>query len=119
MEIDTYNSTFESCGEDVKIDVTSESETKIQLPSRDLSIDWARNIGKCCSFVVTVKGSDKLEGGRARPRVILGCDRGGFYREKQCKKGWTKQNLRKSTSKRCGCPFTLIGKKMRFLMNGL
>jgi len=49
--------------------------------------------------------------GRLKPRVILGCDRGGHYRENQNKKGWVNKGIRKSGSKRCGCPFAIKGQK--------
>ncbi|KAK8924045.1 hypothetical protein KSP39_PZI019437 [Platanthera zijinensis] len=98
-------------GHTPQVDVGSHFETDILFPSRGELVAWARNVGKGLGFAITIRSSDKLEGGRASPRVILGCDRAGFYRESQYKKGWVKQNLRKTTSKRCGCPFSLIGQR--------
>lgn len=78
--------------------------------SKEELVSWAQNIAKGLGFVLTVQGSDKITS-RLKPRVMLGCDRAGYYRETQRAKGWVRKNMRKSSSKRCGCPFSIKGQK--------
>ncbi|KAK8946845.1 hypothetical protein KSP39_PZI007199 [Platanthera zijinensis] len=97
-------------GEVFEVDVGSNFETQQLFPSKESLVDWVRIIGLSLGFVVTVKGSDKLTA-RMKPRVFLGCDRGGKYRDNQNRKNLVKKHCRKSSSKRCGCPFTVKGQK--------
>ncbi|KAK8946660.1 hypothetical protein KSP39_PZI007383 [Platanthera zijinensis] len=82
-------------------------QTKSIFASKEELIDWARKIGRSLSYVVTILGSDRVTD-RPRPRVLLGCDRAGYNRInlKQVRK-----NMRKTTSKKCGCPFQIRGQK--------
>lgn len=93
-----------------QLDVGKHFVTDVIFPSKEDLVGWARNVGRELGFVVIIQRADKLTG-RAKPRVILGCDRSGFPRSSQNKKGWVKKNLRKTSSKRCGCPFSLQGQR--------
>lgn len=70
---------------------------------REDLIAYVRDFGASQGYVVTIKKSRKDR------RVILGCDRGGVYRNRrkidECKR------KRKSTSRLINCPFEAIGKK--------
>ncbi|KAK8923744.1 hypothetical protein KSP39_PZI019685 [Platanthera zijinensis] len=90
-------------------DVGNHFVTDVIFPSKEDLVSWARNVGRELGFVVIIQRADKLTG-RAKPRVILGCDRSGFPRSSQNKR-WVKKNLRKTSSKRCGCPFSLQGQR--------
>ncbi|KAK3022741.1 hypothetical protein RJ639_045606, partial [Escallonia herrerae] len=70
---------------------------------REELIKYVRDFGASQGYVVTIKKS------RRDRRVILGCDRGGVYRNRrkieECKR------KRKASSRLINCPFEAIGKK--------
>ncbi|GKV25071.1 hypothetical protein SLEP1_g34567 [Rubroshorea leprosula] len=70
---------------------------------REDLIKHARDFGASQGYVVTIKKSRKDR------RVILGCDRGGVYRNRR-KIDETKRK-RKASSRLINCPFEAIGKK--------
>lgn len=70
---------------------------------REELIKYVRDFGANQGYVVTIKKSRKDR------RVILGCDRGGVYRNR-CKINESKRK-RKATSRLINCPFEAIGKK--------
>lgn len=70
---------------------------------REELIKYVRDFGANQGYVVTIKKS------RRDRRVILGCDRGGIYRNRR--KIDESQRKRKACSRLINCPFEAIGKK--------
>ncbi|KAJ8771228.1 hypothetical protein K2173_026097 [Erythroxylum novogranatense] len=70
---------------------------------REELVTYVRDFGASQGYVVTIKKSRKDK------RVILGCDRGGVYRNR-CKIDES-QRKRKACSRLINCPFEAIGKK--------
>ncbi|KAI4328118.1 hypothetical protein L6164_020500 [Bauhinia variegata] len=70
---------------------------------REDLIKYVRDFGANQGYVVTIKKSRKDR------RVILGCDRGGVYRNRR--KIDENKRKRKATSRLINCPFEAIGKK--------
>ncbi|XXG71065.1 hypothetical protein AAC387_Pa07g0400 [Persea americana] len=80
--------------------------------SRDALVNWARDVGKRNGSVIVIKVSNAARPG-IKARVVLVCERSGHY--KHCKtidEGPTKKKIEQTGSKKCGCPFTLKGKKL-------
>ena len=74
-------------------------------------MNWARDVRKRKGFVIVIKVSNATRP-VMKPRVVLACERRGHY--KHCKtndEGPTKKKIKQTGSKKCGCPFTLKGKK--------
>ncbi|XP_027363705.1 uncharacterized protein LOC113871114 [Abrus precatorius] len=71
--------------------------------NREDLIKHVRDFGANQGYVVTIKKSRKDR------RVILGCDRGGVYRNRR--KIDESKRKRKATSRLINCPFEAIGKK--------
>ncbi|KAK9943777.1 hypothetical protein M0R45_009374 [Rubus argutus] len=93
------------------MDYTSEFTTYEIFKSRDSMMLWACEAGKRNGFVVVTVRSD-LGGKSLKPRVTLGCERGGklkVHKDRFDKDG--KQRCG-TGSKKCGCPFTLKGEKL-------
>ncbi|XP_050386961.1 protein FAR1-RELATED SEQUENCE 11 isoform X1 [Argentina anserina] len=93
------------------MDFTSEFTTYEIFKSRESLMLWAREAGKRNGFVIVTVRSD-LGGKSLKPRVTLGCERGGKFKvhKERYEKG-EKQRCG-SGSKKCGCPFTLKGEKL-------
>ncbi|PON97055.1 Succinylglutamate-semialdehyde dehydrogenase [Trema orientale] len=70
---------------------------------REELIKYVRDFGASQGYVVTIKKSRKDR------RVILGCDRGGIYRNRR--KIDESKRKRKASSRLINCPFEAIGKK--------
>lgn len=70
---------------------------------REDLIKYVRDFGATQGYVVTIKKSRKDR------RVILGCDRGGVYRNRR--KIDESKRKRKASSRLINCPFEAIGKK--------
>jgi malonate-semialdehyde dehydrogenase (acetylating)/methylmalonate-semialdehyde dehydrogenase len=70
---------------------------------REDLIKYVRDFGADQGYVVTIKKSRKDR------RVILGCDRGGVYRNRR--KIDESKRKRKASSRLINCPFEAIGKK--------
>nr|XP_048335087.1 uncharacterized protein LOC107425045 isoform X2 [Ziziphus jujuba var. spinosa] len=70
---------------------------------REDLIKYVRDFGANQGYVVTIKKSRKDR------RVILGCDRGGVYRNRR--KIDESKRKRKASSRLINCPFEAIGKK--------
>ncbi len=68
--------------------------------------NWCREAGRRNGFVVVIKSSDAGTISK-KPRITLGCERGGTYRTKKEKRIKTACG-----TKKCGCPFALRGKKL-------
>lgn len=94
----------------VEVDVGIIFETQQIFSSRELLVEWVRGVGRSLGFIVTIKGSDKLTGWLT-PRVFLWYDRGRKHRDNQKRKDPVNNKCRQSSSKRCGCPFTIKGRK--------
>jgi len=76
------------------------------ISTRDELIQWVRGITFHLGFVVVTIRSDKATGKPGRKTyVLLGCERGGKYRK-------YKSDVQPSVSgtRKCDCPFKLIGK---------
>ena len=73
-------------------------------------IEWVREIGKRNGFVIVTLCSDNGVGGRA-PRLSLGCERGGKYRDRRKNKDkpMPEGKGRHTGTKKCECPFLLKG----------
>ncbi|XP_071913824.1 uncharacterized protein [Coffea arabica] len=91
----------------IQSDVTME---RLMLPpppgtfqDREELIKHVREFGASQGYVVTIKKS------RRDRRVILGCDRGGVYRNRR--KMDESKRKRKACSRLINCPFEAIGKK--------
>ena len=79
--------------------------------SRESLINWAREVGRRNGFIVVIKTSAAPNKRNKKPRLTLGCERSGTYRETRITKDGTGGKKMKQTgSKKCGCPFTLQGK---------
>ena len=78
--------------------------------SRDALIGWVRDIGKRNGLVIVTLTSDNGAGGRA-PRLKLGWERGGKYRDrrKNKEKPLPEGKGRQTGTKKCECPFLLKG----------
>ncbi|XP_040370465.1 uncharacterized protein LOC112186885 isoform X4 [Rosa chinensis] len=70
---------------------------------REDLIQYVRDFGASQGYVVTIKKSRKDR------RVILGCDRGGVYRNRR--KIDESKRKRKANSRLINCPFEAIGKR--------
>lgn len=70
---------------------------------REDLIKYVRDFGASQGYVVTIRKSRKDR------RVILGCDRGGVYRNRR--KIDESKRKRKASSRLINCPFEAIGKK--------
>ncbi|XP_022132678.1 uncharacterized protein LOC111005478 isoform X2 [Momordica charantia] len=74
-----------------------------RFQDREDLIKYVRDFGADQGYVVTIKKSRKDR------RVILGCDRGGVYRNRR--KIDESRRKRKASSRLINCPFEAIGKK--------
>lgn len=86
------------------------TEQQLMLPptpgtfqDREDLIKHVRDFGASQGYVVTIKKS------RRDRRVILGCDRGGVYRNRR--KIEESKRKRKASSRLINCPFEAIGKR--------
>ncbi|GJY70168.1 hypothetical protein Tco_0473150 [Tanacetum coccineum] len=72
-------------------------ETDTVFSSRDELLDWVRKTGYSVGYVVVIKTSKSNES------VTIQCDRSGISISK-------KKSTKNTGSKKCGCPFELVGK---------
>ncbi|KAL6277380.1 hypothetical protein ACE6H2_020981 [Prunus campanulata] len=90
-----------------QIEVTKQNKMLPPQPGtfedREDLIKYVRDFGASQGYVVTIKKSRKDR------RVILGCDRGGVYRNRR--KIDESKRKRKASSRLINCPFEAIGKK--------
>ncbi|KAF6157677.1 hypothetical protein GIB67_037250 [Kingdonia uniflora] len=95
----------------VQIDFTAAFTNDKAFKNRDDLIKWCHDIGKFGTVIVT-KRVDNFDSGRT-PRITLACERSEKFRlyKKDLEK--KTENPRKSSTKKCDCPFTLKGKKLR------
>ncbi|KAF6138873.1 hypothetical protein GIB67_018604 [Kingdonia uniflora] len=94
-------------------DCTDEFTTSKLFNGRDELLAWVRNVAMSLGTVLTIKKSQMSGKGRL-PRVLLHCDRSGFYGDRTAKKHKKDKNKNESSikkrifkSKRTGCPFDL------------
>ena len=71
--------------------------------------NWCREAGKRIGFVVVLKKLD-LDSNVRKLRITFGCERSGTYRSRSTREKGLK--TRASGTKKCGCPFTLRGRKL-------
>ncbi|XP_021817352.1 uncharacterized protein LOC110759580 isoform X1 [Prunus avium] len=93
------------------MDYTSEFTTYEIFKTRESLMQWAREAGKRNGFVIVTIRSD-LGGKSMKPRVTLGCERGGRFKEKKTKVNKGAKKRCGTGTKKCGCPFTLKGEKL-------
>ncbi|KAF8412056.1 hypothetical protein HHK36_000009 [Tetracentron sinense] len=98
----------------IEVNVADQFSTNKVFEQRNDLIKWAQEVANGLGFILTIQKSDGLNS-RPCPRVFLGYDRSGSYREKQASSTRMKKGIRRSSIKRCGCPFSLKAKKV----NGL
>ena len=67
-------------------------------------------MGKRNGFVIVIKRSDK--GDSRKARVTLACERGGTYRHAKNKSNVEDLNRKGTGTKKCDCPFKIIGVKL-------
>ncbi|KAM1005739.1 hypothetical protein ACFX1T_002602 [Malus domestica] len=92
---------------DCVMDFTSEFTTYVIFKTRESLMQWAREAGKRNGFVIVTIRSD-MGSKSTKPRVTLGCERGGRFKEKKTRAA---KKRRGTGTKKCGCPFTLKGEK--------
>ncbi|RZC66952.1 hypothetical protein C5167_010639, partial [Papaver somniferum] len=92
----------------VGFDSTEYFTTNKTFSSKENVTEWCREIGSQYNIVVVIKkGVNKNEnhGGKGSA-IVLGCERGGKYRKRNCTVSPSK--CRKGTAtKKCRCPFKL------------
>lgn len=71
-------------------------------------IDWCQDIGRTLNVVVVILKSEKGTIGK-KGRLILGCERGGSYRQNKFKKDKNEKGARETGTKKCKCPFRMKG----------
>ncbi|CAN6583859.1 unnamed protein product [Malus baccata var. baccata] len=96
-----------ACSECV-IDFTGEFTTNEIFRSRDELVEWARERGHSIGLVIIIKNSDTGGVGSKKPRIKLGCERGGIYK-RRIDESVQKKRRKRSGTKKCGCPFLLKG----------
>jgi hypothetical protein len=76
---------------------------------RDELIEWCKNVALNAGFSMVIEKSDKGNGDKRKPFFILGCERGGVYKE-------LKRKLKRedTATRKCECRFRLRG---YFLVN--
>ena len=73
--------------------------------SRKSLVDWAQQKGRGIKTIVVTRKSDQGTSTK-KARVVLGCERGGVFRDRHPKKGRKKRD---SSTKKCDCPFAIRG----------
>lgn len=78
--------------------------------SREALFKWVREVGMKNGFVIVIEKSDVTSKNR-KPRLTFGCERRGYYRNRNKNIVPENQKRKRETStKKCGCPFALKGK---------
>ncbi|KAL6178463.1 hypothetical protein ACLB2K_049981 [Fragaria x ananassa] len=98
------------CRRDYTSEFTATNET---FKSKEELIKWAKEVGRSNDTTVIVLRSDSGNG-KKKPRVTLGCERSGKcdIRNTRVKTTTDKYGRRHRGTKKCGCPFRLMGKKL-------
>lgn len=96
-------------------DVSSHFITDQEFDTREDLTEWCQNVGKELNVVIIIFKSEKATHGR-RGRLILGCERGGVYRNHRKKTTENEEEMktpprhrRRSSTRKCNCPFELRG----------
>ncbi|KAK1308994.1 hypothetical protein QJS10_CPA09g01972 [Acorus calamus] len=85
------------------IDTTESFTTSLVFDSRKELIEWVKKVGRSVGVVVVIGRSDASDPRRAA-RIILICERGGKH---EVRKRKSDKPRRRSSTKKCGCPFKL------------
>ncbi|KAK1308993.1 hypothetical protein QJS10_CPA09g01973 [Acorus calamus] len=85
------------------IDTSESFTTSLEFDSRKELIDWAKKVGRTIGVVIVI-GNSLLSNPRKSARVSLICERGGKPDRRKRK---SDKIRRKSSTKKCGCPFEL------------
>ncbi|KAL8476987.1 hypothetical protein ACS0TY_029330 [Phlomoides rotata] len=119
---------------DIVRDYTDLFTTTILFESRDELIKWVRDAAKPHGMIVVIKRSDNGFG-KKKARLLLGCERGGEYREvkerslklnvdetvDKCDLNYeldgnkNVKKIRETGTKKCGCQFLLRGRQVEFM----
>ncbi|KAK2456710.1 hypothetical protein QL285_004054 [Trifolium repens] len=75
----------------------------LPAPPRDDLLKWVREVAAGLKFAIVIVNSDYGDGKR-KPKLVLGCERGGAYKRTSKKIKFEETGMRK-----CGCPFKLRG----------
>ncbi|XP_038693740.1 uncharacterized protein LOC119991461 [Tripterygium wilfordii] len=84
----------------IEVDTTEHFQNEKVFQDKETVIDFARRYGCTHGIVVIVKRSDLNDPNRT-PRILFGYERSGGYR------GTAAVKKRKTSTKKCGCPFFL------------
>ncbi|XP_038704735.1 uncharacterized protein LOC120000680 [Tripterygium wilfordii] len=87
-----------------QIDITEEFSTDMIFNSRESLIEWVQTLGRNLGFVIIIRS--EIGGFGKRHKLILQCEHSGHYVPKR-------KPTKVTGSKRCGCPFTLKGIKLK------
>jgi hypothetical protein len=87
----------------IQFDTSSSFLTNQAFKTRDDLLKWARDIAATFRFAVVIVNSDYGDGKR-KHELVLGCERGGAYKQTSKKIKFEDTGTRK-----CGCPFKLRG----------
>ncbi|XP_027913079.1 uncharacterized protein LOC114173061 isoform X3 [Vigna unguiculata] len=100
----------------MSVDCSDAFNTTEVFPSRDVMLNWARDVAKENGFVLIIlrsetstKSTRTTRRNQRKTFVILGCDRSGKYR------GPYKNALSRKVNgtRKCECPFRLRGKALK------
>ena len=92
------------------LDFTNIFTTDIIFKSREVLIQWTRDVGRKHGLVIVIKTSDAGGDGR-KSRIVFSYERSGNYRSPS--KVFKKKKPNKATgTKKCSCPFALKGRKL-------
>ncbi|XP_060969793.1 protein FAR1-RELATED SEQUENCE 6-like [Cannabis sativa] len=89
---------------------TKEEEVEI-FHSRTSLIEWTKDKGKQHGIIIVIKRSDSGESRKAR--IKFACERSGSYRQQMKTIEGKKRKIdRRTSTKKCGCPFLLSAQKL-------
>ncbi|XP_038702568.1 uncharacterized protein LOC119999120 [Tripterygium wilfordii] len=83
----------------IEVDTTNHFQANKVFQNKEVVVDYARKSGCRHGIVVVVKRSDLNDPNRT-PRILFGCERNDGYRGRDNVK-------RKTSTKKCGCPFSM------------
>ncbi|KAM6555829.1 hypothetical protein CsatB_002848 [Cannabis sativa] len=85
--------------------------TNLIFHSRKSLIEWTKDKGKQHGIIIVIKRSDSGESRKAR--IKFACERSGSYRQHMKTIEGKKRKIdRRTSTKKCGCPFLLSAQKL-------
>ncbi|KAL6178462.1 hypothetical protein ACLB2K_049980 [Fragaria x ananassa] len=91
-------------------DYTGQFTAAPTFKSKEELIKWAKEVGRSNNITVVVLRSDSGKG-KKKPRVTLGCEKSGKCDTRNTPKKPMTDMIGRGT-KKCDCPFRLMGKKL-------